>query len=236
VREAITTARNDPVYTTGAALVRYGVMPALNIGATNGTPPTRVQDPVRSRLTERIQQRIEASRRSPRTHGSLQRLSDQTIYRSITSPLSDYRADIYRKLAKYRGVKIVDPYQDVRLVEFVFNLPPTYNLHEGYDKAIFRTALHDILPQQILSRQKTDRVEEAIAEGLRRERAYLTALLTQRQLKHLGVVRNQYSVPETTVAIQRFGNITTASTYLWEYLSAQAWLKYQETTPLYASM
>lgn len=236
VREAITTARADPVYTTGAALVRYGIAPSLSSGPTQGLPPTRVQEPVRSRLTAGIRQQIEARRQSPRTHDSLQCFSDQATYRSVTSPLADYRSDFFRKLAKYRGLKVVDPYQDARLVEFVFNLPPTYNLHEGDEKAIFRTALHDILPQYMLSRHKTDRVEEAIANGLRRERTYLTSLVTQRHLTHRDVVRQQSAVPDITTAIERFGNITTAKTYLWEYLSAQAWLEDQETSSLSETM
>lgn len=232
IRDALTTARDDPIYTTGAALVRYGICPLLGIGTTDGLPPTRVQEPVRSRFTERIRQRIEKRRQTPRTHAALQCLSDQITYRSVTAPLFDYRFDILRKLAKYRGLRVVDPYQDARLVEFVFNLPPTYNLHDSYDKALFRLALHDILPHRILSRRKTDRVEEEVAEGLRRERTYITSLLRQRHLTRRGIVQEQSAVPDTSLAIERLGNIDTPNTHLWEYLSAQAWLKYQNTATL----
>lgn len=227
--EALTTAYDDPVYTTGAALVRYGIAPLLHIGATDGMPPKRVQEPVRSRLMEPLRTVIEAYRQAPRHHEALQDFSDQLTYRLLTSPIFDYRFDVFRKLAKSHGIRVVDPYQDSRLVEFVLNLPPTSNLCGGNDKALFRRALQDTLPSYILSRRKTDRVEEEAAEGLRRERSYVASLLEHGYLKELGVIQEQYD-PEIAGMIDRFGDIDTGNTHLWEYLSAQAWLDARATT------
>jgi asparagine synthase (glutamine-hydrolysing) len=225
--DAIRTARTDPVYTTLASLVQHGLLPLLPLDGTDGQPPTRVQDPVRSRLTDQIRTQIEACRRSPRLSDSLQTITDQALYRSLTSPLFDYLYDIFRKVAKCRGIRVVDPYQDVRLVDFMFNLPPTYNVQQGYDKAIFRTALDDILPGEILMRRKTERVDEQIAAGLRRETDYLTGLLAQPHLKHAEIICDQYSMPEISTAIDAFGTVETTDIDLWPHLSAQAWLTHR---------
>lgn len=223
--DAIKTAWNDSGYTTAAALVRYGIAPLLQLGSTHELPTTRVKDPIRSRLTPALRREIEKERRSrPRSHQAVEDFCDQLTYRILTSPTFDYRFDIFRKRAKAHGIRAIDPYQDSRLVEFVFNLPPTYSLKGGKRKAIFRIALQEILPEYILSRQKTDRVEEEAAEGLRREQPYVASLLGHQYLKAYGIIQDQF-YPDSESLIDHFGDTDTGPTHLWEYLSAQTWMK-----------
>ncbi|WP_330632525.1 asparagine synthase-related protein [Halocatena halophila] len=227
--DAIKTAQEDPTYTTLACLVQYGLFPLLSIGEVEYLPPRQVQSPVRDRLSDHIRTQVEDIRRSPRRCKSLQAHSDQALYRALTSPIFDYRYDIFRKIAKYHGVNVIDPYQDLRLVEFVFDLPLTANLQRGYNKAIFRRALSDVLPKQILTRRKTDRVEEEVADGLRQEIEYLGSLLSESYLTDYGIVSDRRSIPDLHQAIDAFGSLETADVDLWQHISAQAWLEQRQS-------
>lgn len=217
---AMSAARVDPGYTTVACLVLYGVLPLLGVTIGNETPATTIPDPVRQLLTSTVQNDIKERRQSPRQQPSLQSYRNQAIYRAVTDPLADYRNDILHKLAKYHGLCLVDPYQDARLIDFLFDVPPTYHLQDGYDKVIFRNALSDILPSVILSRLKADAIEEEEAEGLRREASYLTALLDHSHIHLTDIVRATYSYPETDALIQDFEN---GELHIWRLLSTHAW-------------
>lgn len=218
---AITTARADPAYTTVACLVLYGLLPHLGLHVSHEMPSTMIPEHVRRLLTPTVRDKVVERRQSPRRSDSVRSYRNQAIYRSMTAPAIDYRTDILHKLAKSHGLRLVDPYQDSRLIDFLYNMPYTYNLEDGYDKVMFRRALSDILPDVILSRLKADRIEEEEAEGLRREAAYITSLLDHDHLQSTGVVRPAYSFPATDTLIEDFESGQLA---IWRLLSAQAWL------------
>lgn len=131
------------------------------------------------------------------------------------------RNEIYRKIAKQHEIRLTDPYQDARLMQFVFDLSGTTNLQHGYDKAVFRDALSDVLPAVILPRRKTDTVEGEEAKGLQREADYFSSLLDIGSLKRARIVREQYSIPDTATAIQEF---IEGDVGLWRMIAAHAWM------------
>lgn len=227
-RNAINTARVDPTYTPVACFVLYGLLPYLGMHPTSELATSSIPDSIRRVLTPTVQNDIEERRQSPRRSASLQSYRNRAIYRSLTDPLFDYRNDLLHKLAKYHGLRLVDPYQDARLFDFLLTVPPTYHLQDGSDKVIFRNALSDILPTVILSQQEADAIEQEEAEGLRRETSYITSLLDDTHLRTAGVVRPTYSVPETDALIHDLEN---GKLHSWRLLSAHAWLEIDILTP-----
>ncbi|MEV0967837.1 asparagine synthase (glutamine-hydrolyzing) [Microtetraspora glauca] len=53
------------------------------------------------------------------------------------------------------GLEVRVPYVDPRLVEYVFNAPWSMKSHDGREKALLRAAGADLLPEQVLNRQKS---------------------------------------------------------------------------------
>lgn len=223
-REALRTARVDPVYTTIACLLLYGLLPTVGVQTSYALPSSSIEQPFTRLLSDSVVQAVTASRQSPNVGDWLQYDHDQAMYRALTAPIADYRNDIYCKRAKHHGIRLVDPYQDARLMQFVFDLPGTRNLQHGYDKAIFREALSDVLPAVIRTRRKTDEIENEEAKGLQREADYLTALLEMPHLKQAGIVRDQYPMPDAAAAIDTF---TTEQVGIWRLVSATAWMDMQ---------
>ncbi len=56
--------------------------------------------------------------------------------------------------AARHGLRYVFPWLDWRLLEFVSTVPPRMQLHEGKRRALFRTAMSDLLPPEFLERLK----------------------------------------------------------------------------------
>jgi asparagine synthase (glutamine-hydrolysing) len=54
-------------------------------------------------------------------------------------------------MAHSREVRL--PYLNHSLAEFLFSLPPSYKIHDGYSKYILRTAMMDLLPSDITWRK-----------------------------------------------------------------------------------
>ncbi|RVX44147.1 asparagine synthase (glutamine-hydrolysing) [Nonomuraea polychroma] len=53
------------------------------------------------------------------------------------------------------GLEVRVPYVDPKLVEYVFNTPWSMKSHDGREKALLRAAGADLLPEDVLSRQKS---------------------------------------------------------------------------------
>ena len=54
----------------------------------------------------------------------------------------------------YHGVEVRLPYLYHELVEFVFSLPSTFKIHNGYSKYILRNMANDLLPYEIVWRKQ----------------------------------------------------------------------------------
>jgi len=57
--------------------------------------------------------------------------------------------------ARYFGIEYAYPLLDVDLLEFYFSLPSVYKFRNGWDRAIFRDALKDMIPEKIRLRGAT---------------------------------------------------------------------------------
>ena len=68
------------------------------------------------------------------------------------------------------GIEVRMPFLDHRLVEFVFSLPYTYKIRNGYTKALIRDALHDIMPESVIWRKSKMGFVSPIVQWMQRDR------------------------------------------------------------------
>lgn len=73
-------------------------------------------------------------------------------WHSLSSGLLLYGVELLDKAAADRGVDVRFPFFDRRLVEFCLALPPEHKLKTGWTRAIVRTAMRDVLPEDVQTR------------------------------------------------------------------------------------
>lgn len=69
--------------------------------------------------------------------------------RYMTSPDYAVGVEIYHRLAANVGVEPLDPFQDLRVVDFGTSLPGEQLLHDGWPKVILRRAMAGRLPDEV---------------------------------------------------------------------------------------
>lgn len=77
----------------------------------------------------------------------------RTLYRDFHATVLPVILRNYDRLSMAHGVEVRMPFLDWRLVTFVFSLPETSLLGQGYTKLILRQAMQGVLPQAILGRR-----------------------------------------------------------------------------------
>lgn len=96
---------------------------------------------------------------------SAERLS---LYSDVMDPYMDFALDGARQVALRRGVELLHPFLDARVVELLLSLPPGVRFR-GRHKHLFRRSFADVLPDAILSSSARDNAYTAFVErGLRR--------------------------------------------------------------------
>lgn len=123
--------------------------------------------------------------------------------------------------AAREGVEVRDPYRDLRVVEFMLQLPAHFLYRRGRYKPIARRAMQDRLPESILGRTEPTLLTPLFDQGLRRE--------------HLGAVKDLLGsedavwpqfVERRWVEDSLRGSISPAlDVVLWHCVSFQLWLR-----------
>ena len=114
------------------------------------------------------------------------------------------------------------PFLDVRLAEFISQLPASYRIHQGWTKFALRKALDGILPKEITWR----RDKKGFATP---ERAWMRALRPRIQAMFHDAPRTvgllDMDVVRRTVANDDFANDRLASASAWRWFAAELWLR-----------
>lgn len=83
---------------------------------------------------------------------------DDPITRSLEVEINHILPDgelyFVDRLSMAHAVEVRVPFLDYRLVEYAFTLPSSLKLHHGKGKYIFRKALQNLIPQDIIKRKK----------------------------------------------------------------------------------
>jgi asparagine synthase (glutamine-hydrolysing) len=116
------------------------------------------------------------------------------------------------------------PFLDHRLVEFVFSLPDTYIIHQGWSKWIFRKAMAGILPERIRWRQ--DKMGFVTPQELwyKKELApFIFEILHDRQFQQRAYWNGKKILKSYQDYIKK-GDLTILSS-LWRYISMELWIQ-----------
>jgi len=104
-------------------------------------------------------------------------------------------------MAQRHGVDRRDPFQNEALLEFMLKAPFDLSWRSGYTKAIMRRAMRGRLPESILMKDRTGRLEDLYQSGIRANRETIKTLLFDQQL-----VWQQYVHPDSMRAILSWEN------------------------------
>lgn len=55
----------------------------------------------------------------------------------------------------YHGLEVRVPFCDYRIAEYLYGVPWEFKDHQGKEKGLLRTAMADLLPQEVLWRKKS---------------------------------------------------------------------------------
>ena len=90
----------------------------------------------------------------------------QFLRNSVASTHALGGLQAYKLLNSYHGIEAVAPFQDKRLIQFAFNLPPALQYHHSFNKIFLRRANADKLPNEIRWRPKTNFFDPLAYKGL----------------------------------------------------------------------
>lgn len=90
----------------------------------------------------------------------------QTHYRRLTSPLGPLEFELWNRSHAARGIEVVHPFWDRRVVEFCYGLPVEQRLRRGYSRYILRTTFEGKLPAEVVWSANKTSVKRSFINGL----------------------------------------------------------------------
>lgn len=127
----------------------------------------------------------------------------QLHYNDIFQPFQSHALEFLERLSSRFGICSCFPYFDIRLIKFCLSLPAEYKLRNGYNRAIVRESLKDIVPEEIRKRRlKTDFRSNMIDAYLVRGKEWFEA-------SYHDVPDSVYQYVDKKVAAELFTNCMT---------------------------
>ena len=121
------------------------------------------------------------------------------------------------------GVERRSPYRDRRLVEFILQLPAWFYRYPPRNKVLVRDAFNGLLPESIVKQSKSGSLAFLLAEGLRRAKPAVEALLVGDN-----AWREYLDEREILRALHQFQNAgqnhRVPDGVLWNAICLQSWL------------
>lgn len=143
------------------------------------------------------------------------------LYRTLTDPYLDFARHAARRLSRRHGVKQRHPFLDVRVVDVLFSLPPGCRYREGTRKHLYRTAMADALPEQVLGQRTTANDYGEFLRASYVRNADEIASFTPRALRSAGAV-SEAGVASLSGSAEV--SVETAR-HAWRVRSAERWLR-----------
>lgn len=108
------------------------------------------------------------------------------IYYQTHSAYNITRLSSLGRMGAYAGIEWRYPYLDIRLVEFLLQIPQHLRSWRGMDRVILRQSMQDVLPKPILGRQSKARFDQLVSRGFARESGRLSTLFQDSLAEALG--------------------------------------------------
>ncbi len=106
----------------------------------------------------------------------------------LTDPERTFAYDMEQQAALRQGIELRFPLLDSRIIEFLFSLPPGMRYRAGSEKYLFKKAMEDVLPKEVLSQDHTFIFDPLINHGLAREQEKV-----ERLLSNGNIINNSFS-------------------------------------------
>jgi len=145
-------------------------------------------------------------------------------WRQLTSGIVPCYLEVCDKAAAAFGIDHRHPYFDKRLVEFCLALPAEQRLSQGWDRAIQRRAMADVIPRRIASRTGKSNWGRCFERGLVR----FSSQLIEELLRNPGLLESYVDVSSLGRAYRRSrpGRMDGASVMsIWTAVTLGLWLK-----------
>jgi asparagine synthase (glutamine-hydrolysing) len=130
----------------------------------------------------------------------------------------------YNLVAGRHGVEVRDPWSDIRVLDFMFRLPDTYNNQDGWTKYLVRSAFREEIEPFVRQRKDKNHVGwKMVTRSLEFAHDRLSATIEE----DLSLVAKYIDVGEFRTLAQPFVKRKDLSAYLpiFEILTLQSWLK-----------
>lgn len=153
-REFVRFANNDQV--SGLTIILYTLLPRIfstakaltEIDKLNSSPPSFPQN------------------NPPEYINHFDRLETLQTYLNLTNSYMDYALDACRQVALSHNIELQHPFLDSRILIDLLQTNPGSRLKKGSWKAIFRDAVRNILPQEIVETPVSENSYISISEQL----------------------------------------------------------------------
>jgi asparagine synthase (glutamine-hydrolysing) len=91
------------------------------------------------------------------------------------------------------GVEVRLPFLQQELVQFIFSLPATYKMNNGFSKLLLRKTLEGQLPDSIVWRKDKVGFEPPQAQWMQRQDMQELLMHSKQQLLAKGIINQRYS-------------------------------------------
>ena len=130
-----------------------------------------------------------------------------------------------RRLYNSRGMELVDPFWDRRLVEYVMAVPAHVLARPGGSKHLLRQATVGAVPDEVRLRRDKTSLYDLFCDGLlRRERDTVRDLLAKPRIVEKDIIRESWLSHEVAAG----NGWTDFGNRLWRCLNVELWLREQK--------
>lgn len=122
------------------------------------------------------------------------------------------------------GIEVRVPFQDHRLVELIFSLPPNLIYHKGFSKYILRKTMKKRLPKRIVSSKKKIGFEFPFCHRIRNNdkfRNFFYDLMNQEDFSRIPLV----NIPELKKEFKKIVDGQSFNYNLWRVFNLYLWIR-----------
>ncbi|WP_289020801.1 asparagine synthase-related protein [Desulfobacter postgatei] len=152
--------------------------------------------------------------------------TDRLLYLDMKFTITDNDLRKVTQMAESAGIRVRYPYLDRDLVDFTATIPPTLKVKYGRNRYIFKRAMENFLPKEIIHKSKHG-MGLPISNWFRTEKI-LSELLFDKLFTGVPVIFDYVKPTFLNSLYQSFKEDENTSYYgdmLWVYLILELWLK-----------
>jgi len=156
--------------------------------------------------------------------------TDRLLYLDMKLTITDNDLRKVTQMAEFAGIRVRYPYLDRDLVDFTTSIPPTLKVKYGKNRYIFKRAMENFLPKEIIHKSKHG-MGLPISNWFREEKILSDLLfdnLFSGKPEILNFIRPEF-MNKLHQSFKKDKNTSYYGDMLWVYLILELWLKNEKT-------